>query len=369
VVTEVPVTRTTWILALALFCSAELLTTDVSALQNCRQRAAAAFHGLLLVHAHSDTAFTADGFRQDPIFYYFTGLENTVGAVLAIEGKSGESWLFLPSEPPYAKLGLQPEVVPGPDVSKRLGIEHVVDWTELEAFLTLRSNAPLYYAAVPYTFPQMPANLVVQKSAPLWLNLILQKWPSFQAQEVTNRVHALLAVSNAEETLALRSAAKATVAAFLAGMRAIRPGVSQRSIEAAVESACWNVGAHGTSFWPWAMAGSNGVIEHALASSARYNYLNAAMRSGDLVRLDVGCEWGHYLGDFGRTVPVSGRYSDDQRETWNIFVAAYRAGVAARRDGVTVDQVFESWRAEMLRHSTSAKSPLAVDSHWLPVSR
>jgi len=53
----------------------------------------------------------ADGFRQDPFCYYFAGLANTVGAVLAIDGKSGESWLFLPSNPPFARLGLQPEAI------------------------------------------------------------------------------------------------------------------------------------------------------------------------------------------------------------------------------------------------------------------
>ena len=46
-----------------------------------RQRAAAAFHdGILLFHASSELDLTADGFRQDPLFYYFTGLGNTVVA-------------------------------------------------------------------------------------------------------------------------------------------------------------------------------------------------------------------------------------------------------------------------------------------------
>jgi|SRR5579862_424933 len=351
-----------WSPVVALFCFTSVLIAGYPALAGRRQRAAAAFpDGILLIHAKSSMEFTADGFRQDPIFYYLTGLENTLGAILAIDGKSGESWLFLPPDPPYAKLGLQPEAVPGLDDSKRLGIEHVVDWTELESFLTRRATAPvpLYYAAVPYTYPEMPANLVAKKSAPLWVNLILQKWPSFEAMEATNRVNALLAVQDAEESLALRSAAKSTVAALMAGMRVIRPGASQRSVEAEVGSNCWNTGAHGSAFWPWAMAGSNGVIEHTLTSLGRYDYLNAVMRTGDLVRLDMGCEWDHYQGDLGRTVPVSGHFDSGQRETWNIFVAAYHAGVAALRDGVTVDQVFESWRAELLRHSASAKTSLA----------
>jgi hypothetical protein len=67
-----------------------------------RQRAASVCRdGIVLLHASSVLDLAADGFRQDPYFYYFTGLGNTVGAVLAIDGKSGESWLFLPSKPPF----------------------------------------------------------------------------------------------------------------------------------------------------------------------------------------------------------------------------------------------------------------------------
>lgn len=39
--------------------------------------------------------------------------------------------------------------------------------------------------------------------------------------------------------------------ACVGGIRAIRPGVSQCSVDAVVESACWKAGAHGASFWPW----------------------------------------------------------------------------------------------------------------------
>jgi Xaa-Pro aminopeptidase len=166
-------------------------------------------------------------------------------------------------------------------------------------------------------------------------------------------------VQSPREIVALRAAAKATVSAVMDGMRAIRSGVSQRSVEAIVENACWKAGAHGSSFWPWVMAGKNAVFPRPFVSFVRYDHLNAAMHPGELVRLDVGCEWEHYQGDLGRTVPVSGKYSDDQRETWNIFVAAYQAGVKSLREGTSADQVFDTWRAELLRHRESAKSDLA----------
>jgi hypothetical protein len=133
-------------------------------------------------------------------------------------------------------------------------------------------------------------------------------------------------VQSADEIVALRSAARTTVTAVMAGMRAIRPGASQRSVEAVVENTCWNSGAHGGSFWPWAMAGENAVFARPFFSIARYDHLNRIMRPG---------------------------------ETWNSFVAAYRAGVQALRGGVTVDQVFDVWKKELIGDRAAAKTALA----------
>jgi Xaa-Pro aminopeptidase len=256
---------------------------------------------------------------------------------------------------------------PGPDAVRQAGMEHVADWSELADFLEKYRTATtaVYYPAVEYSRPELPPNIVGDPpDAPLWALAIARKWPSLQPKEAGARVKALMAVQSPSELVNVRAAAKATVEAVMAGIHAIRPGMSQRSVEATVEDACWKAGAHGASFWPWVMAGLNGVFPNPYASLALYDHLNVTMNAGDLVRLDVGCEWNHYGGDLGRTVPVSGRYSTDQREIWNTFVSAYHAGVKSLREGATVDQVFEAWRAELVRHRDSARSVLtqqAVD--------
>jgi Xaa-Pro aminopeptidase len=349
---------------IVLIASIAVNGLDNAVLQERRQKAAKQFHdGILMVHALSRLDLTADGYRQNPYFYYLTGLENTIGAIFAIEGKSGESWLFLPSKPPFMKSGLKPPVTPGTDAARTLAMDHVVDWSELENFLAARSASPLpiYYTDDPSDFDEMPANLLSSKTpkAPLWVQIILQKWPSFEAKESSDAFNALMFVQSPAEIAALQSAAKTTVAAFRAGMSAIHTGVSQRSVESAVESVCWKTGAHGTSFWPWSMAGENGVFPKPFTSLGLYDHLNTEMHAGDLVRLDVGCEWEHYIGDLGRTVPVSGHYGDDQRETWNIFVAAYRKAATTLQAGTNSDKVYEVWRAELLSHRAAAKSPLA----------
>src|SRR5262249_11039170 len=207
----------------------------------------------------------------------------------------------------------------------------------------------------------LPPNLNTPNAppAPLWVAAISRKWPSFQLKEVGARVHALLDVQTPSEMVNVRAAAAATVKAVMAGMQAIKPGASQRTVEATVAYACWNAGAHGVGFWPWVLTGPNAVYPRPYASLTRYDHLNAIMKPGELVHLDVGCEVNHYFSNLGRTVPVSGRYSAEQRETWDIFVAAYHAGVKSLREGVTVDQVFGAWSSELLRHGATAKSVLA----------
>jgi Xaa-Pro aminopeptidase len=360
------------ILSILFMCCSSLGAPEITVLRERRQLAAAAFKdGILLLHASSALEDTADGFRQDPFFYYFTGLENTVGSLLAIDGTTGESWLFLPSKPPYSKSGVPQEVELESPSGVGLRIDHVVDWTDLENFFGSQAKQArsLYYADHGSNFEDLPPNLQSPGSsrAPTWLQIIALRWPTFEVKNATGQVEALMEVQSADEISALRSAAKATVSAIIAGMRAIHTGVSQRSVEAAVEYACWNAGAHGSSFWPWVMAGDNAVFPRPFASLVRYDHLDRTMRSGEMVRLDVGCESDHYIGDLGRTVPVSGHYDAAQRESWNIFVAAYHAAARVLHDGVTVDEIFDAWQKELISHRPDAKSSLAqhaIDS-WI----
>lgn len=326
-------------------------------LRTRRLRAAQAFpDGVLLVRSKVALEFTADSYRENAAFYYLTGLENTPGAILALEGKNRESWLFVHAR----RQGMSAEAEPGVAAERRLGLDHVLDWMELDGFLTQHVQAGIKVYCERAT-PELPANLSAAKDnrTPVWIQVLAKKRPTLDIQVIDWQLSELMSEESPAEQELSRSAARTTVPAAMAGMRAIRPGVSQRSVELAVVSACWNAGAHGVSFWPWVMGGTNGVFPKPFESDTRYDHLDALLKAGDLVRLDVGCEWEHYGGDLGRTVPVSGHYSEEQREVWNMFVVAYLAGVKKLRPGITEDQVFGAWRGELLRSGDTVKSALA----------
>ena len=89
-----------------------------------------------------------------------------------------------------------------------------------------------------------------------------------------------MAVESTSEQQASRMAARATVVAFTAGSKAVHAGAWQREVELAVVDACWKAGARGVSFWPWAMAGANGVFPKPFESDTRYDHLDTTLRAG-----------------------------------------------------------------------------------------
>ncbi len=268
-----------------------------------RHRAGQLFgDGILLLRATRNFDIVADGFRQDGSFFYFTGLANTSGALLAIDGDlaiHGCFWNRIrhSGEQVYAGSGARRwcGITLGHRTRRRWQRSHRSIPTARAGSSTTRQRRA----------PEMPPTLENKAApdAPRGCRSFSSRWPLGRRTPAA-RIDSLMAIQTADEQRALASAATATVAALKAGMRAIPLGVHQRAVEAVVENACWRAGAHGSPFWPWAMAGANAIMPRPFVSEGLHDHLDTVMEPGELVRLDVGCEWDHYGGDLGRTVPV-----------------------------------------------------------------
>ena len=62
------------------------------------------------------------------------------------------------------------------------------------------------------------------------------------------------------------------------------------------------------------------------------------------------------------TARVSRRYTEEQREVWNIFVSAYQKVASEMKEGFTEGQAFEIWRSELRRQGEAAKTSLAKEA-------
>jgi Xaa-Pro aminopeptidase len=312
----------------------------------------AAPDGIVLLHARPEPkAMEQWGFVQDPSFLYFSGLGDLPGAILALDGPRGEVHLFVPPPPMSFGLpveGLVPE--PGPAAAVEHGMDSVRSWDEFESWVEARlsDGVQALYVDEPRRAESsgVPPGLArVAGHLALWRTALEQRFPTVEVRSAKGLILTLRSRKSPAEVAILHQNASATAKALLAAARAIHPGATQREAEGAVVSTCLAEGAQGPSFWPWTMAGPNAHVNRLVSAFYRYDQLNRVMEAGELVRVDIGCAGGLYGADVGRTLPVSGRFSDGQREAWDLLIEGYLAGLNAMAPGVTVRAVRTASRA------------------------
>jgi Xaa-Pro aminopeptidase len=325
-------------------------------------------HGLLIVTSAARPG--ESGVRQAADFQYFTGLRSLLGGVLVLDGPAREARLFYPARLPGA-AGRVAAVAPGRQDTVglgRVGVHEVAEWSAfgpgLERRLAADPTLRLYLDAFDDAPPTVgtPFDTVPDGVPRRWRELLARRWPTAQIVDGAPLAASLRMIKDSGEVHALRRAGAVSTAAFLAGLRAIRPGARQRAAEGAVVGACLRSGGEGPSFWPWVMSGPNAAFPRPWKGDHDYHHLDRAMAAGDLVRVDVGCEVMHYRGDVGRTVPASGRYDAGQRETWDLLVSAYRAGLRSIRAGTRGADVIAASVREVARRRGTLRTALARDA-------
>jgi Xaa-Pro aminopeptidase len=93
-----------------------------------------------------------------------------------------------------------------------------------------------------------------------------------------------------------------------------------------------------------------------------YRNLDRTMQAGEVVRFDLGCDYRMYKGDFGRTLPVSGRFDVGQRETLDLLNGAYQAGLNAIKPGANAEQVQQAFRNYIEERQSGLRTPLAKEA-------
>jgi Xaa-Pro aminopeptidase len=69
------------------------------------------------------------------------------------------------------------------------------------------------------------------------------------------------------------------------------------------------------------------------ATTLHYEESQGQVKSGDLLLMDVGAEYGHYTADVTRTFPVNGKFSKEQAEIYQIVYDAQEAVARATHPG------------------------------------
>ena len=322
-----------------------------------RSAALAALRGHLLI-VPARASFLADdqlGFVQTADFQYLTGLGELVGAVLVLDGSTSASTLFVQPRNPLLTRG---EVAPDAAAARRLQLSAVEPIDKLEPWLKERLSRGSVTAYVAPTDARGPV------AAPLPMAGSVARWQAWLAslgatsvKPATEVVRPLRDIKDDSEIAVLREVGRTSGEAFMTGLRALAPKKWQHETELAVVNACRAAGARGVSFWPWTMSGPNADFHSLWNSFLSYDHVDRQMQAGEVVRVDVGCQVDHYMGDVGRTAPVSGRFTAGQREAWDLFIAGYRAGLSTIKDQVRPRTVYDTALAEVRRLAPSLATP------------
>ena len=139
-------------------------------------------------------------------------------------------------------------------------------------------------------------------------------------------------VKDAHEIATMRRAAQISAAGHIRAMRRsaqmLRAGqdVREYHLEAELLHEFRQQGAQSPAYGSIVAAGANACVLH-------YRADQAAIRDGELVLVDAGCELDGYASDITRTFPANGRFSGPQRALYDLVLAAQEGAIAATRAG------------------------------------
>ena len=272
-------------------------------------------------------------YRQNSDFFYLTGIEQEKSVLIISKGykKEFEEILFILK--PEKTL----EIWEGHKLTKEeaktiSGIDNIKYISEFKMILQevmlasetvyLNKNEnPKFETPVPYKDIRFINEITekfplhnYERSAPLLTELRLQKEP--------------------EETELIQKACNITTKAFHRILKFIKPGVQEYEIEAEITAEFLRNGAGGHAYQPIIASGKDNCVLHYVSNDKE-------CKDGDLILMDFGAEYGNYAADTTRTVPVSGKFTDRQKEVYNAVLRVMKKATLLIKPGNTINKVNE----------------------------
>lgn len=144
-------------------------------------------------------------------------------------------------------------------------------------------------------------------------------------------MHHLRAVKSAVEIDLLQKACDITEKGFRRVLEFVKPGVKEYEIEAEYIHEFIRNRSRGFAYTPIIASGSNACVLHYIEN-------NAECKEGELILFDVGAEYANYNADMSRSIPVSGRFTNRQKEVYKAVLHVQREAFKLLRPGNTIPE-------------------------------
>jgi len=269
-------------------------------------------------------------YRQDSNFYYLTGgtepdtklLLVPAGLVVPEHTQPATEILFVRPRHPHAEMWDGPRLgVAG--AQSELGFRVVLSMAEFDRlYRTALAAADTLYLETGRAEQHRrtsPAADSTHSALETLLGVKLQN-----PDEILQR---LREIKSPAEIALLRRAIEITCQAQREVMASAQTGMREYELQAMLEYVFTKNGSQRLGFPSIVGAGPNSCILHYRAGDRQ-------AQAGDLVVIDIGAEYGMYTADVTRTIPISGKFTNEQAEIYNIVLAAQEAAMALVKPGV-----------------------------------
>jgi len=257
-------------------------------------------------------------FRQDSDFYYLTGFAEPDAVAVLVPGRdSGEFLLFCRDRSPDKELWDGKRA--GPDGAMRdFAADDAFPIDDIDDILPgmMESCSRVYYTMGQYSeFDTRIAE---------WVNSLRSRelrgvHTPQEFVALDHLLHDMRLYKSRAEITAMRKSANVAVKAHQAAMSAVRPGMFEYEIEAEFANEFRRNDAW-MSYNPIVGGGANTCTLHYVENRDK-------LVDGDLLLIDAGCELDYYASDITRTIPVSGKFSPEQRAVYEIVYEAQLAAI------------------------------------------
>ncbi|AWB35361.1 aminopeptidase P N-terminal domain-containing protein [Orrella marina] len=280
-------------------------------------------------HSPLRSGHTPYPFRFDSQFYYLTGFtEPEAWLVLVATDTVTHSVLFCREKDPQTEIweGL----CWGPNAAREaFGLDEAQDIASLDTWISkhLTGKGNLFLPLSRCAIADLPAQ------ATRWLASARQQARGKQDVplrwiDLTTELSHHRLIKDAEEIGTMREAARIAAIGHCQAMRATRPGLTERALEAELLAVFLRAGAQSVAYETIVATGANACILHHRAG-------HSVIGDQDLILIDAGCELDGYASDITRTFPASGQFTGFQATLYDIVLAAQQAAIEQTRPGMT----------------------------------
>jgi Xaa-Pro aminopeptidase len=280
-------------------------------------------------------------YRQDSTFWYLTGFDEPDAVAVLRPGHEEHPYVLFvnPFDPKFEIWVGQRAGVDG--AKQHLGADEAFPIEELEEKLPelLEETNTLYHSlGSDQEMDRLVTDLVKRRRSSGQRN-------GRYIQRVADpgiTIASMRVVKSAKEIESLQRAIDITAQGFDAAIRETRAGQREYHIQTPLENEFRRLGSPRNGYPSIVASGENSCILHYIKNRRE-------LQDGDLLLIDAGAEVDYYGADITRTWPVSGKFTPEQRDVYDIVLEAQKKAIELIAPGVEFGDVHKKAREVLIQ--------------------